>query len=319
MNPTISQYGSVADFYCMVKDVLENGDPEINACRLAYNDLRRTLRGFGKCPCKSGIKSRVSELLRAEYASLLEDAGKLTETGFDERHFSICGMMKNIFSDGYALTLGQAQKWLNMFFKYMYLVDERVNVLLPYLHIPIDNIILDGIEKSNYTDALERYVPKCRPWSKLEDRETYIGFQREFRSLFERPLLHEFRLWNKWRSGDLSKYDDLLIYADYFADPDRPFYRDSRYSEECEKFAEAFGKYAVRDYREVLSRCGITKIEHIYAFDIKDADERQALSILTFVMRAIRFGNDEALAVAARRGTVYSVLTRLGYYSSRPL
>ena len=138
MNPTISQYGSVADFYCMVKDVLENGDPEINACRLAYNDLRRTLRGFGKCPCKSGIKSRVSELLRAEYASLLEDAGKLTETGFDERHFGICGMMKNIFSDGYALTLGQAQKWLNMFFKYMYLVDERVNVLLPYLHIPIE-------------------------------------------------------------------------------------------------------------------------------------------------------------------------------------
>ncbi len=59
MNPNILQQKSVTDFYSIVKGNLENGNPEINACNLAYNDVKRTLRGFGKCSDKDRIKLRI--------------------------------------------------------------------------------------------------------------------------------------------------------------------------------------------------------------------------------------------------------------------
>ena len=198
MNPSILQQCDVMEFYSMVKCSFENGNPEENACRLAYNDMKRTLRGFGKCERKDVIKSEVQKLLQTELLGLLNDARCLDEDEFDEKHLRICKKMKDVFSDSYTLTFGHAQKWTNMFFKYMYIADERMNGLLPFLHIPIDSIVLDGIERNNFPDKIKQYIPKCRPWSKMDDYNIYIGFQREFRTLFERPLLHEFCLWNKW-------------------------------------------------------------------------------------------------------------------------
>ena len=199
MNPSILQQKSVTDFYSMVKGNLESGNPEINACNLAYNDVKRTLRGFGKCSEKDRIKLRIQELLQTELLSFFQNP--VTENSFDERHFLVCKKMKDIFFGCHTLTFGQAQKWLNMFFKYMYLADKRMNRLLPYLHIPIDNVMLNGIERSNYPGTIGQYVPKCRPWSRLDDYAVYIGFQRAFRRLFEKPLLQEFYLWNRWRQS----------------------------------------------------------------------------------------------------------------------
>ncbi len=82
----------------------------------------------------------------------------------------------------------------------MYLVDDRLNAFLPYLHIPIDNIILNGVkQQSNYL-SLQKLVPTCRPWSKLDDYSTYMSCQSEWRNVFNQPLLNEFRLWNEWRA-----------------------------------------------------------------------------------------------------------------------
>jgi len=84
-------------------------------------------------------------------------------------------------------TVGQAQKWINMTFKYLHLLDyEKVNGVYEYCHIPIDSYMLNA---TNYHMS--------KPWSKLDDYEEYLNYQEWFRETYkdEIPLDAEFYLW----------------------------------------------------------------------------------------------------------------------------
>lgn len=102
--------------------------------------------------------------------------------------------------NGYKIYFGQAQKIINMFFKYMLLVDERLNCHLNYFHVPCDGVILKGLARNQeYSAELRAYAKACMPWSKMEDIKIYMQLQKELRELYEFPIIFEFSYWPDWK------------------------------------------------------------------------------------------------------------------------
>ena len=99
--------------------------------------------------------------------------------------------MKNLYEEkGIKLTYGQAQKWINMTIKYLYLFGGYTfDSVFEELHIPVDNYILDI---ANEKVGIDR--PK-KPWSKWEE-EQYRNYQNEIKSKIKiAPLIWEFENW----------------------------------------------------------------------------------------------------------------------------
>ena len=86
------------------------------------------------------------------------------------------------------LTIGQAQKWVNMSLKYIYAVGDKYinNARLnsAYYHLPIDNIIQGKLEDYGVS-------PLEMAWSKLDELYRYEVFQNECRSTFPDKTLIE--------------------------------------------------------------------------------------------------------------------------------
>ena len=101
-------------------------------------------------------------------------------------------------SPGYKLTIGQAQKWINMTLKNLLILgDKRISQITlnyKYFHIPIDNIIQDRFQISPY--FLRKRFPV---WSQIPDYENYLEYQKEVRKTFknEIPIEVELAIFNK--------------------------------------------------------------------------------------------------------------------------
>lgn len=326
LNSAIKNDSDVSEFYDSVRSRLETGDTVQNAISLAYRDLQRTLRGFNKIADKETIKKNVFDLIKNEYEKIFLSV--IDGKSFDKWHRALCSEIKCIFGDKYNITYGQAQKWINMFLKYMYLVDERTNSVSPFFHIPIDNVILDGIEKYSCYFSLQKSVPSCRPWSRLDDYDKYLYFQKEFKRMFRNPLLHEFRLWNKWRKKKSERFEDLTAFLSYFANTKQEFYsvpppeQETEngqtatitvhlvYTKECEEFLHVVSRYPVYNYSEILNEKGL-RYEDITDINFKNRDAFTILTFLTAITRSMRFGNESDLGEFAECGIIYNMLSRL--------
>ena len=68
---------------------------------------------------------------------------------FDSWHHRTCDSIMNaIVQMGFEFTYGHAQKWINMTFKYLYMLEAVTPRLrFSFLHVPIDNIIFRGANK----------------------------------------------------------------------------------------------------------------------------------------------------------------------------
>lgn len=216
----------VSAFYYTVKNRLEKEDKIRSAVWLAYRDLCRTIRGFSKIEpaLKSEIKTNCEKFMREQFEYLMSIKSCMNSENFYSWHYYTTTNLKYVFNRNQAISLnikteipfcftyGQAQKLVNMFLKYMLLVDDRVLSIIDYLHIPIDNVMLDGIE--NNFPSLGEIVGKCRPWSRLDNYEDYKMFQEKYREVvmseegvqyksdtilfFENPITSEFYFWNNW-------------------------------------------------------------------------------------------------------------------------
>lgn len=213
----------------------------IKCAKRAYRDLNRTLsfkddlsatdlkeseknglgdqhESFCKFICNE-IKEYIAELLTAT-----------SRDAFDEKHDTICcaiidkatasGLLseikhrksehKRVASCFY---YGQAQKWLNMTLKYMWLLGlwkEEFENVLPFLHVPVDSFIIEAVwhegQPENDKEQLinqkfddwsivlpcdkkdrrgKYNQDKIIPWSKWTYNE-YYKFQKDIR---ESPLL----------------------------------------------------------------------------------------------------------------------------------
>lgn len=165
-------------------------DPIQKAIEQAYLDFCRTLTNFSKHPNRDKIMYAAEYTLYKEIAQIAGSSFK-NQDEFDRWHHTCCQKLIAIFSD-FKLYHGQAQKWINMTLKYLFILEPSKAVAnYPFYHIPIDNIIIRNLKKQK--------PPKLKvAWSRLDDYQTYLHFQHWFRTTFKGiPMDNEFKLWLK--------------------------------------------------------------------------------------------------------------------------
>lgn len=151
----------------------------------AYKDLMRTIRSFASNANNNEIKINARKCIK-EYINRIINLNITSQKQFDKLHQEACNALIEKFEEQH-FTIGQAQKWINMTFKYLHLLEyEEMEKVYEYCHIPIDSYML------NITD-----YQMSKPWSKLNDYNEYIQYQDWFRNKYkeEIPLDAEFYLW----------------------------------------------------------------------------------------------------------------------------
>lgn len=169
-------------------------DPIEAASSRAYRDMNRTIRFHGlDVKIRYQLRDKVNCILKKDF-QFIDESNITSKELFNALHLKICDKIKNIYlTEGVTLTYGQAQKWVNMTIKYLYMLGwSNFDGIFQYLHIPLDNYIFDfamehfGIEK-----------PK-KVWSKWDDYENeYLKYQYELLNniKIEDPLRWEFHAW----------------------------------------------------------------------------------------------------------------------------
>ena len=171
------------------------GDDVARAVRRAYQDLSRTVYRVGSCP---EARPLAQEVLRSELAALPSRDDVTNQGTFDAWHEDVCRKLSAAFATaGYtSFRVGQAQKWLNMALKYIYVFGET---RLPgyarfyrFCHVPIDNIVLNSPRFYGLAHFAEA-------WSRITEYSKYLAFQVAVRERFPHspPLAVEFRVWQQ--------------------------------------------------------------------------------------------------------------------------
>jgi len=168
------------------------GSDAISLCiKRAYLDFNRTLHGISRSPgaFASGSASLVKALTK------LRDRDK-TQESFDTWHENTCNLLITAYdTEGFnSFYIGQAQKWVNMVLKYIFVYgEERIpgyKPFYPFCHVPVDRIILQDSEfkkLANFSGA----------WSRINNYSNYMAFQVAVRERFRdsSPLAVEFFRW----------------------------------------------------------------------------------------------------------------------------
>jgi hypothetical protein len=179
-------------------DLKRFNDPLMACVRRAYLDFSRTLHGMSAL--SSADRDALVDSASADVHRWLQDVPHheieaWSQIAFDDWHYDKCMRLKGIFGQfpEPALHIGQAQKWLNMTFKYAYTFGEYrlpgFAQLYPYCHVPLDSLLLDQIRKRG------AQIPDIS-WSRLDDYDEYLKLQVWIREQFRLPPLDvEFFLW----------------------------------------------------------------------------------------------------------------------------
>jgi hypothetical protein len=192
-----------SDWLSFFRDIyLGFGPPEalvLRCVRRAYRDFNRTWHG-AKDPTAQREQRRSAGLATIVEAVRTLQRRRIGTRAFDIWHSdTMAALMRATDPEGKGtgLTLGQAQKWINMSLKYA--VGSRepgLHWVEPVAHVPIDRILLAQLGREpRFQPAVE-----CLPdgaWSKLEDEAAYLAFQRKLRQATapSYPLALEFQLW----------------------------------------------------------------------------------------------------------------------------
>ncbi len=170
----------------------------LKACiKRAYRDFNRTLRGLSRVKSKKALDQNGVSVLATALGNLRAIcAQEIRESKFDDWHQTTCeGLISTYKENGYArFHVGQAQKWVNMSLKYIFVLGEQrikgFSKAYQFCHAPLDDILLKRLEES-------RDFPKVRPWSRIDHYPQYLDCQRWIRTKFNPlpPLDAEFKLW----------------------------------------------------------------------------------------------------------------------------
>lgn len=183
-----------ADF--LLRLYFGSGDDDLTrAIRRAYQDLSRTVYGIGAHP---EARPLAQETLRLELEALPTRDDVAAQSSFDAWHEDVCYKLSVAYEKGgyFGFCVGQAQKWLNMALKYIYVFGEArlpgYAGLYGFCHVPIDNIVLNSSE-------FEGLAQFCEAWSRITRYSDYFAFQVAVRKRFPSspPLAVEFRVWQR--------------------------------------------------------------------------------------------------------------------------
>jgi hypothetical protein len=171
---------------CLIVFYFGRGDNLALCRRRAYGDFKRTLRGIGNrdiLPRAKEAQKRADEAL-SQMLAAIRGMDAPTHEQFDEWHRGACEQLAAIYREcGYdSFFVGHAQKWLNMTFKYVYVMGEArlpgFRHLYDLCHVPLDNILIDTLKREGFQSL------PC-PWSRLNDYDTYLDRQRWVRNHFK--------------------------------------------------------------------------------------------------------------------------------------
>ena len=155
----------------------------------------------------AGIKALLNAANRVEY---------------DNRHKSLCNSLCTIKHSilEKRLTIGQAQKWVNMTMKYLWMLD-LVECDSAFLHIPIDNYVLGELKQTiddsdklieivcNQYFVIDKKSKKSYKWSNVSDYETgYFPIQEAIRVKKQCPIEWEFSAWLEAAQKEIIKEND---------------------------------------------------------------------------------------------------------------
>ncbi len=164
----------------------------VAASERAYRDMCRTLH-LGDADSKK-LRNTVDHALEVEIQAALSE-GFTNQQQYDTWHEDICGKISTLYrAYGIELTVGQAQKWLNMTMKYLFIADvPGIADVFYFCHVPVDSYIIEAAEKQL---GLKR---PGMPWSKIPNYDSYAEYQREIRTRLGNtaPLEWEFDTWIK--------------------------------------------------------------------------------------------------------------------------
>lgn len=189
-------------------------DPVEAAIDRAYSDMAsHTLKGFKDYYEKWECRFEASKEIYNEVFALNDGID------YDDWHKTLCGNIKGKYNCGVELSDGQAQKWVNMTMKYLwvfYLIFKDMGASpedgfpnffensnnIKKLHIPLDNYILQYYQK-------ERFLSRRNTsWSKME-YEDYFDCIDELRNK-NKTIENELEDWctasNKNRNYDKESY-----------------------------------------------------------------------------------------------------------------
>lgn len=166
------------------------------ASKRAYRDMNRTIRfnELSTDEIRLELREKVNNVFENEIKKLIGN-NITNQKEFDAWHCDVCKTIKSFYlNEGIEFTYGQAQKWINMTIKYLYILKVySFDNVLKYLHIPVDNYIFDAVEKE-----LEIDRPK-EAWSRWDNDEEYKDYQKNIRKELKRkkfvPLRWEFENW----------------------------------------------------------------------------------------------------------------------------
>ena len=178
-------------------------EPDVDCCiHSAYLDLSRTLKGMAAFVAAEAWYRFTATCLRSQLKALT-DHSRWSRKEFDVWHRTTTfQLIETAATAGFPLTVGQAQKWINMSIKNGIALGGRLNPSLSCVydvaHVALDRVVLGELRR-------ESWMPSGLlqgPWSKLENYEDYMQCQRLIREhLPGIPVEEEFRLWQKGRTG----------------------------------------------------------------------------------------------------------------------
>lgn len=173
------------------------------AANRAYRDLCRTINFKDKddkkhCEYRSGIVGLIVEKIQ-EYLLKCQEPNQGI---YDAFHRELSGLITSYENEIAELTYGQAQKWVNMTMKYLCVLSEGnftgkfewLGRFYPYLHVPIDSIILNKIAEARFPNI---NLDKNLSWSKIDKYEFYLEIQKNLRKSLTAmsPMDWEFEVW----------------------------------------------------------------------------------------------------------------------------
>lgn len=145
-------------------------NPLMAASHRAYLDMCRTLRKADGV-ILTDVKAKGQQILEREVKTILKSCRSKAE--YNDWHMNVCNRLLELYAgENIQLYVGQAQKWINMTMKYLYILtgDELKNIF-DYLHIPLDNYVYSAAKK-----RLGISAPKKR-WSRIDSYEEYMELQ----------------------------------------------------------------------------------------------------------------------------------------------